>query len=73
MESNKQWYASKTVWGGILAIVGGLAGLFGVVISEADIAELSDALAVLGPAVASLVGGIGAIYGRYKAKGKISK
>ena len=36
MEEQKSWYASTTIWGGAVAAVAGLAGIFGYTISPAD-------------------------------------
>lgn len=63
-EQDKPWWASKTVWGGATAIISGIAGLFGYVLS-ADEQEAVTAAAV---ALASAIGGILAIYGRIKAR-----
>lgn len=63
MEDIKPWYTSKTVWGGIIAVGAGVAGAFGVAISPADQAHLSDIVVV----IATSIGGLLAIVGRIKA------
>lgn len=68
-EQNKQWWQSKTVWGGVIAISAGIAGLFGVHLSIADQASLTESLV----SVSSAVGGLIAVYGRYTATKQINK
>ena len=62
-ENNKSWWASKTVWGGLMALVAGVAGVFGYQLLPADQAALIDG----GAALAASIGGIIAIWGRVKA------
>lgn len=64
----KQWYASKTIWAGVVALLSGLAGLAGYTVSPADQVTLVELLVALG----SSIGGIGAIYGRTKARDGVS-
>lgn len=66
-EENKKWYLSKGVWGGLVAALAGLAGLFGYAISADDQAVLADAI----PSAISAVGGLLAVLGRIKASTKI--
>lgn len=63
MYNAKAWYASKAVWGGIIAVLAAIAGAFGYVISP----ELQTELAAQIVAGATAVGGVLAIYGRVKA------
>lgn len=65
----KTLFASKTVWGGIVALLAGIAGIFGYSIQTED----QIAAIEVGTALASAVGGGIAIYGRIKATKKISK
>ena len=65
----KHWYFSKAVWGGIIAVLAGLAGLFGF---DLD-ADTQSKLAEHAVAIASAVGGALAIYGRVKADKKVGK
>lgn len=67
MEEFKSLFASRTVWGGILALLAGLAGLFGYTVTPEDTATLTELLASVG----SAVGGIVAIYGRIRASKRI--
>jgi len=62
-------FASKTVWGGIVALLAGGAAIFGYSVSEIDQASLTEAIA----GIASAVGGIIAIYGRVTATKAIGK
>ena len=62
----KPWYQSRAVWGGIVAAVSGIAGAFGVVVDEPTLVEISMS-------VSAAVGGILAIYGRYKADRAIGR
>ena len=64
---NKAWYASKTVWGGVMALVAAIAGLLGHAIDAGTQSELVDCVTAGGAAVGSIV----AIYGRIVAKKKI--
>ena len=63
MFEEKSWWASKTVWGGLLALVAGVAGVFGYQLLPAD----QSALVEIGAAIASSVGGAIAIWGRVRA------
>jgi len=67
MESNKPWYKSKTVWGGIVALLAGIAGIFGYTLGIEEQAVLTSALIGIG----SAVGGLLAVYGRVTAVEKV--
>lgn len=69
MEDFKGMFASKTVWGGIVALLAGVLGLLGYTVNAADQATLIE----MATAVAASVGGVIAIYGRVKASKKIGK
>lgn len=69
MNDSKKWYQSKSVWGGIVALLAVLLGAFGYSIGDGDQSALIDSLSVIGGAVGSLV----AIYGRVKASKRVSK
>lgn len=69
MYNTKSIWASTTVWGGIVALLAGIAAIFGVTISEADQSILTEAL--LG--ISSALGGIIAIWGRIRATKQIGK
>lgn len=65
----KAWYTSKTVWGGLLAILSPLIGsLFHVSVSDSDITQISDILSTIGTSI----GGLLAVYGRIKATTKVN-
>lgn len=61
---NKSWWASKGVWGGLVAVLAAVAGIFGftfgVEAQEATVAMVTQILAGLG--------GLLAIWGRVTAK-----
>lgn len=63
----KAWYQSKAVWGGIIAVVSGILGLFGKQIDKETQEFLSQSAVELSTAVMTIIGGIVAIYGRIKA------
>lgn len=63
----KRWYQSKAIWGGILAIVAGVAQLYNINFSEADARLIQDTL----PAIISNVAGILAIWGRVRASASL--
>lgn len=69
MEDTKKWYMSKSVWGGMIAVVAAVAGAFGYMLSPEDQASLTDAAVV----VAGAVGGVLAVYGRVKAEKMVKK
>lgn len=64
-----EWYKSKGVWGGLIAIGAAIAGAFGYVMTPEDQAGIVDAAVV----VAGAVGGVLAVYGRVKASKVIEK
>ena len=59
--------SSKTIWGGIIAVLAGIAGSFGYTFGLEDQAGLADAAV----GVVGAIGGIVAVYGRVVAKKKI--
>lgn len=69
MSSEKPWYKSKTVWGGIVAVGAAVGGAFGLDVDAATQSEITQQVAGL----AGTIGGLVAIYGRLTAKDKISK
>jgi hypothetical protein len=68
MGGSKKWYTSKTVWGGVVAVVAGVAGQFFGVDVDAD---TQDALATKIPAAISALGGLVAIVGRIVAQDRV--
>ena len=63
MFDDKSWWASKTVWGGLIAIIAGVLGFFGYQLLPADQTALVDC----GAALAASLGGVIAIWGRVRA------
>ena len=63
MEEMKQWYLSKTVWGGLIAILASLLPAMGLELGADSQAQLADDLVSL----AGAIGGLIAIYGRLTA------
>ena len=67
MYDYKSIFASRTFWGGLLAIAAGVLGFFGYELGGGDQAALIDA----GAAAAASLGGVIAIWGRVKATKEI--
>ncbi|MCL6707571.1 hypothetical protein M8R20_11215 [Pseudomonas sp. R2.Fl] len=67
MQDSKNWYESKTVWGGLLAVTAPLLDLAGFSIDAGMQADLADRLVTL----AGAVGGLLAIWGRLTANSAI--
>ena len=63
MEGWKSIFASRTFWGAIIALAGGLGGLFGYQFAPEDQANLIETVS----GIATLIGGVVAIWGRVKA------
>lgn len=63
MNGSKSFLTSKTVWGGLIALVAGLAGLAGYAIGADEQAALVDHI----DSLMAAIGGIIAIYGRVVA------
>ena len=63
MDGVKSLFASKTFWGGLIAVVAGILGFFGYQLGSEDQAAIIEA----GAAVAASLGGVVAIWGRVKA------
>jgi len=62
MEESKHFLASKTFWGGVIAVLAGLAGLIGF--DPANLPSADEIVAVIGGAIA--------IIGRFTAKKTIT-
>ena len=67
MNDFKNIFASKTFWGGAIAALGGIMGLFGYTLLPGDQALLVDG----GAAIAASLGGVIAIWGRVRASKRI--
>ncbi len=65
MEESKSWWASKTVWGGVIALVSMVTGaIWGVDLDTDTQSQLVEIGVLVGGSVGSLV----AIYGRVTAQ-----
>lgn len=64
MEEKKQWWESRTIWGGLVAIGAAVAGAFGIAADETTQGDITDLIMV----IAGAVGGLLAIYGRLRAE-----
>ena len=68
MDANiKAWYLSRTVWGGVLAIVASVANIAGLDITGTEQAELADRITAL----LAAAGGIVAVAGRLAAQRRL--
>lgn len=67
MDETKPWYASRAVWGSVVAIASSALLVMGHTITPDIQSALVDALALLGSSVGSLV----ALWGRVSATKKI--
>ncbi len=68
MNDVKFWWQSRAVWGGLIAIMGGLGPLVGWVIDEQTQATLTEVLTN----IAVLVGGLLAVVGRTLATSQVA-
>lgn len=64
MPEPKPWYASKTIWGGIIAAASALLGALGVQVSPEDQSSLVSGLAAAGGGVGLLLTVVGRITAR---------
>lgn len=67
MDSMKQWYQSKTVWGALIAVLAPLLQVVGLNLPTGFESELAEGLVT----VAGGVGGLVALYGRLSARSMI--
>lgn len=65
--TTKKWYESKTIWGGIIALLAAAAGALGYALDADTQASIVDLVTVIGTAM----GGLIAIVGRVKASKKV--
>lgn len=69
MESTKQWYESRTIWGALISVVSGLVPVVGSVMAVPEIqSQVVDVLSGMGAAV----GGAIATWGRVQAQAAIA-
>jgi len=64
----KSVFASRTIWGGIIALAASLAAIWGYAITPADQAQLVELITGIG----GIIGSVLAIYGRIVATRKIA-
>lgn len=67
MSGTTPWYASKTIWGSIIAVGAGIATVFGLKLD----APLQDQLGSLLASAGEIAGGLLAFYGRVVASTKL--
>lgn len=67
MNTMKQWYFSKTVWGALIAILASLLQAAGVELDAATQGDMADNAVAL----AGALGGLIAIYGRLTAEKRL--
>jgi uncharacterized membrane protein len=67
MNSSKSFFASSTVWGGLVALIAAVLGAFGYGFAEADQAQAAEWITT----IAGGLGGIVAIIGRVRASKRI--
>lgn len=67
MSDWKTWYMSKTVWGGVVAILASCANFLGLDVTHEEQSGLVDGLTAL----AAAAGGLLAIWGRISARARL--
>jgi len=67
MSGSKGWWQSRAVWGGLVAALAGIGGLFGLNLDEVTQGMAVDAAVQL----ATVVGALLAVIGRVRATKKI--
>jgi uncharacterized membrane protein len=67
MYDSKDWWTSRTIWGGVAAIIGGLGLLFGIEVGANHVAAMTESLLQL----ATIIGGIITVWGRTVADKRI--
>lgn len=68
MNETKPWYESKGMWGGIISLIAGLLGIFGIPM----LPEIMESFTEVFTALAAAVGGVLAVYGRWRATHRLS-
>lgn len=64
----KSFFASKTIWGGLIALIASAAAIWGYAITPADQAQIVELVTGIG----GIIGSVLAIYGRIVATRKIA-
>lgn len=68
MLTSKPWWASKTIWGGVIAVSSGVVGVTtGIVIPDIVQQQVVEVVVQLG----TILGGALAVYGRFDASKKV--
>ena len=67
MNGTKPWYASKTVWGSLVAILAAVLGFWGVDVSADDQRRVTEMIVQ----ATGAVGGLVALLGRFAATRKL--
>lgn len=67
MNDVKTWYMSKTIWGGVVAILASCANFLGLEIAAEEERKIADGLTAL----AAAAGGLIAIWGRISARARL--
>lgn len=65
----KPWYASRTIWASIVAVLASTAGLAGIEIAQDDVVSLTDDVMNLIAAAGAIV----AVIGRIAARSRIGR
>ena len=65
--NGKPWYESKGVWGGVVAVLAGIFALAGHGLSPQTQQAIIDNGVDIATAMATIIGGFVAVYGRLKA------
>lgn len=68
----KPWWTSTAMWGGIIALIGGIVSSMGYAFGGEDAAWYTDQTVQGASALATLIGSLTAIYGRAKATKRIA-
>lgn len=63
----KKWWQSRAVWGGIIAVISGVIGVFGKQIPAETQEFLSEQAVNIATAIGTVFGGVLAVYGRIRA------
>lgn len=71
MDQEKFILKSKTIIGGLITVLSGVALIWGVDVSPTELAEVGSKTTESVLALASVFGGLLSIYGRFAAKSKV--
>lgn len=73
MDETKKWWQSATIWGAVISVVSKIVMIvFGIEITGAEVAHITDAVVVIISTITGLIGDFVAIVGRKKASTKIA-